>query len=176
MTHPSVNSIVERLRDPRYCGQEAMRQEAATIISDLQAEAKLSDERIQRLQAAVAFWMPGVSALVETETNGYAGDSACLLYGFNGEVPSDSWGDKMLARALAAESSLSRIKEETIEECAKVADDRADGWFSGEPKTVYGQGYKAGCRNAAIAIRSLDKNCSGKTAEGGHFAPTRERE
>jgi hypothetical protein len=37
--------------------------------------------------------MPGVSEEIETELNGRAGDDACLLAGFDGDVPEVSWGD-----------------------------------------------------------------------------------
>lgn len=34
----SIHTVVERLRDPRYIGQEAMREGAATLLLELQAE------------------------------------------------------------------------------------------------------------------------------------------
>lgn len=67
-------------------------------------------QQVEKLQAALAFWMPGVSEGIEIELDGRAGDDAYLLSGFDGEVPSVSWGDKTLARAEAAESELANAQ------------------------------------------------------------------
>lgn len=140
MTHPSVNSIVERLLDPRYCGQEAMRQEAATIISELQAER---DDLLAKC-----------SALLWAIPDDVAGKIT------SGQLASLRDRAKEL---LAAESSLSRIKSETVEACAKVA----------ENYRPFGKMQHHGTRRGiASAIRSLSTDDSEKTAESKHSPST----
>jgi predicted RNA-binding protein with TRAM domain len=83
--------------------------------------AEYAEDHAQRLQAALAFWMPGVSEAVEIETNGRAGDDAQLLAGFNGTVPTISWGDKVqatcekLAKALELAKDHSELEDEVLD-------------------------------------------------------------
>lgn len=144
MTHPSVNSIVERLtriadasrRDDGSdipLGEQC--REAATIISELQAERdRLNKELQQQYQEA----------------------------------------DAQMYQRQAAESSLSRIKAETIEECARVAENPG---FIGAQDTDWDLGVNFAKTFIASAIRSLGSTGGAeKTAESGNPAPTRERE
>jgi hypothetical protein len=87
---------------------------AEALRSELEAERS----HVTRLQGALAFWMPGVSEEIETELNGRAGDDACLLAGFDGDVPEVSWGD-------AIRSELEALKREAVEVLKPFAlDDR----------------------------------------------------
>lgn len=114
----------------------------------LEAELSKAREREQRLQAALAFWMPGVTDSIEFELNGRAGDDAQLLVVFEGEVPQTSWGDTVLGR-------LSKARE------AKASPDEiAAAWNAWHSR----HGGKLGpgpafveAINAAFAIRSLSK-------------------
>jgi hypothetical protein len=107
------SDIVERLRR-RVADLEQSRDVVRGIyerqIASLRAKVDDLTRERDKLQAALAFWMPGVSEGIEIELNGRAGDDAYLLAGFDGEVPAVSWGDKTLARAEAAEERLARIR------------------------------------------------------------------
>lgn len=131
MTHPSVNSIVERLQenavyvaplgsasgDARWTVAQALR-EAATIISELQADS------------------------------------------IRQEYSRIDW----INRALTAESSLSRIKAETIEECAVVAQNL---YFPVLPDQMTTRELlKAQREQVASAIRSLGSTGGGDAEEG----------
>lgn len=83
------------------------------------------------------------------------------------------------ARALTAESSLSRIKEETIEECARVAEDYAS--FRPIPEKSSDSSLalaiasisNEACKGVASAIRSLGSTGDAeKTAESDHSPST----
>ena len=197
MTHPSVNSIVERLQTMAAClpEQRSIFTEAATIISELQAEN-------ERLQRALMFWMPGVDLRLDEATREQCANDAGLLAGYSGPLAGRRWGNEIIdtvanlqaengrltreiqsekdesdtyckwwreeqevtrnikARLTGAESSLSRIKEETIEACARIAD----------PPLMHrvGQPGLWRRRRAAIAsaIRSLGSTRGGDAEEG----------
>lgn len=171
MTHPSVNSIVERLQFDaqqlrkmsaacKFAGNEtsvrvidpsgllADLDEAATIISELQAE----NGRLTR----------------EIQSEKDESDTYCKWWREEQEVTRN-----IKARLNGAESSLSRIKEETatamklaeeaLARCYDVNDWPADG------QTIQDQ--------ALSAIRALGSTGGAeKTAESGNPAPTRERD
>lgn len=147
MTHPSVNSIVERLQfDAARCELQFSKgvaeniSEAATIISELQAENERKDRLIEAHRQQI------VDA---------------------GEIM-DHWQ----ALALIAESSLSRIKEETIEECARVAEDYAS--FRPIPEKSSDSSLalaiasisNEACKGVASAIRSLGSTGGAEAEEG----------
>lgn len=79
-------------------------------LGSLTAERDEASAHVAKLQAALMFWMPGVSEAIEVELNGRAGDDAYLLAGYAGEFPATCWGDDTLARALAAEERLGRYE------------------------------------------------------------------
>lgn len=119
---------------------------AATIISELQAENG-------RLQRALMFWMPGVDLRLDEVTREQCANDAGLLAGYSGPLAGRRWGNEIIDtvaglqamleesrtearlmrenwseaedRALAAESSLSRIKAETIEEVITAVEQNA---------------------------------------------------
>jgi hypothetical protein len=80
----------------------------AATVESLRSELEAERAHVTRLQEALAFWMPGVSEEIEVELNGRAGDDACLLAGFDGDVPEVSWGD-------AIRSELEAVKREAVE-------------------------------------------------------------
>lgn len=88
---------------------------STTTIERLTAERDEDKAHIAKLQAALMFWMPGVSEAIEVELNGRAGDDAYLLAGYAGEFHATCWGDDILARAIAAEASLA-LKAEALKE------------------------------------------------------------
>lgn len=196
MTHPSVNSIVERLvaalkfhgryasesQDDCAIRKNSEREQAATIISELQAERDDLRSRIKRLSDALLTVRPlgGSELFVRWGDAFHADPDYCKgliehLHLTKHEALKAQVREQK--RADAAESSLSRIKEQTIEATkaflaawnslpvGRYSPDQIQRWLASEE-------MKAG----VSAIRSLDKNCSGKTAESGHSAPTRERE
>lgn len=68
---------------------------------------------------------PSVNSIVERLFEKF-GDDPLISEAADSLIGWSSANAKLKARALAAESSLSRIKEETIEACAKVAEGLAD--------------------------------------------------
>ena len=87
----------------------ALKKEAA--LREAEKELACQADFIHRLQAALAFWMPGVHESIEIELNGRPGDDAMLLAGFEGEVPAESWGDRTLTRATAAEAEAAALRK-----------------------------------------------------------------
>lgn len=154
-----MDDLVKSLRQHHYRATLAGLEicvfiEAADRIATLEAELSKAREREQRLQAALAFWMPGVTDSIEVELNGRAGDDAQLLVGFEGEVPQTSWGDVVLGR-------IGKAREAALEEAAKVAechfDDRGNGRSGHHREMDWTDGYRDATRGVAAAIRSLSK-------------------
>lgn len=58
-----------------------------------------------------------------------------------------------IARAEKAEEALRVAVLAERERCSDVAEAKALDWVNGESVTLYGQGFQAGCRVAARAIR-----------------------
>lgn len=214
MTHPSVNSIVERRKrfnrwfvenhaDPDHKfshmpswlkadlrkAWDAATAEAATIISELQAEVEdlrkycsaAANDYHGMLVAMERTIVPTLAEAFKSTAKELRETSEFMRLAAEGRASGLIYDDelsKAKSKLLAAESSLSRIKEETIEECAKVAEMHVSSPEERDADSNVqfheGRDYAAEC--IASAIRSLDKNCSGKMAESGHSAPTRERE
>lgn len=128
------------------------RRPAATIISELQSERDALKHDIERHLGIIAELEGRISDL-EVDL-GNAKHSNNLIDEEMGEWKSC---------ALAAESSLSRIKSETVEACAKVA----------ENYRPFGKMQHHGTRRGiASAIRSLSTDDSEKTAESKHSPST----
>ena len=51
---------------------------------------------------------------------------------------------------------------ETIERCAKVAEEIRHGWVNGEATTIYGKAYQQACAHIASAIRALTPQTTGE--------------
>ena len=90
------------------CGIDA----AATAIDSLLKERDAQAVLVQKLQRALMCWMPGVSEATETETNGRCGDDAQLLAGYEGEFPSECWGDKAVAKADSLQARVKELEDE----------------------------------------------------------------
>ncbi len=156
---PDPHSIVERLRfDATRCeiqfskGVAANIDEAATIISDLQAERdewKFKAETVE------------IDAYIETINN-----------------RNDRVAHANLQRALAAESSLSRIQSETVERvisiCEKLKLDFLNPTYAvDQPHSSFAERFAV--QNVIDAIRSSLTNVGeAKTAESEHCPPTME--
>lgn len=117
---PADNGLVAELRklaEIRHAPSTRHSAEwrAADTITAQAAEIEQDRRHIEKLQAALAFWMPGVSEEIEIELDGRAGDDAYLLAGFEGEVPSPSWGDKMQAEIERLKALLDKAVWQPIE-------------------------------------------------------------
>lgn len=169
MTHPSVNSIVEihcagleallaavHADDPKReilvrIG-DAMREarQAATIISELQAERDALRKSYNLAITSRLEWRR------QAETTNRRLLETHQAY------------EETKVRALTAESSLSRIREQAIEALGDCHE-----YFTGRrrPELMIGMGHPPHMSKLvakiASAIRSLDKNCSGKTGAAG---------
>ena len=188
MTHPSVNSIVERLEPCPFCGPgnsivECYQDDygywkvgcgACGSHSGIRPKSD-PDGRAK----VVAHWNTRPAATIISELQAevlainYHLVAAYKAAGLDlgSSRPLSSAVHDLKKRAEAAESSLSRIKEETIEECARIAD----------PPLMHrvGQPGLWRRRRAAIAsaIRSLGSTGGAeKTAESENPAPTREHD
>jgi hypothetical protein len=75
-------------------------------LSEAEAERDYQTGFVQKLQTALAFWMPGVDLRLDEATRELAADDAYLLAGSIGERDLPCWGEGILDRALAAESRL----------------------------------------------------------------------
>lgn len=111
----------------------------AATVEALRSELEAERAHVTRLQGALAFWMPGVSEEIEVELNGRAGDDACLLAGFDGDVPEVSWGD-------AIRSELEAVKREAVE----VDELLASLWRYGQLHTVEGVIYPDGSHKQVL--------------------------
>lgn len=85
-----------------------------TEIARLRTLLSEAEQREQKLQAALSFWMPGVTEEIETITNGRCGDDANLLVGLSGPFEDKCWGDEIIAsekdaRAKALEEAAMRV-------------------------------------------------------------------
>lgn len=190
--------VVERLREMPSSLNDALRQmdEAATIISELQAElwhtkndlANSSDnyhEVSTRLEARVAELQADRDALkhdIERHLGIIAELKASLaqhLAIIESQAVQIADGrtiyDAANRRALAAESSLSRIKSETVE-AAKTFLAAWDSLPPGHYSPVEIQAWLSSdqMKEGVIAIRSLSTDDSEKTAESKHSPSTRE--
>jgi hypothetical protein len=115
----------------------ALKKEAA--LREAEKELACQADFIHRLQAALAFWMPGVHESIEIELNGRPGDDAMLLAGFEGEVPAESWGDRTLTRAAAAEAVAAELRKERdrLNGCLNLANERTDENFDQAVKSAF---------------------------------------
>ncbi|HEX2753687.1 MAG TPA: hypothetical protein VHP34_11405 [Alphaproteobacteria bacterium] len=86
------------------------------------AENEHDAKTIHRLQAALSYWMPSITEIIEIELYGKAGDDAYLLAGFTGDVPMPSWGDRAIARYKAAEAEIAVLRE-ALEPFAEAVED-----------------------------------------------------
>lgn len=123
---------------------------------ELATKLDAAESSLSRTQAALLFWMPGVDSRLGEVTRERAAQDATLLAGYTGPVDGPCWGNETL-------DSLSRIKSETVEACAKVA----------ENYRPFGKMQHHGTRRGiASAIRSLSTDDSEKTAESKHSPST----
>lgn len=146
--------VVERLRErvthfydggksAVSCDPEPIKLEAATIISELQSDRDALKHDIERHLGIIAELEKERERLTRERDNAY------------------TMSRLQTARRIAAESSLSRIKSETVEACAKVAENY-------DPFGILGSVGN----NIAFAIRSLSTDDSEKTAESKHSPST----
>lgn len=180
--------------------------EAATIISELEADRvdkatawdaiAEKNSKIAELQAERdrdrLYWN---GRCVELQVNGHgwmkAHDQllgfiqshpemvrAMIDEKFAVKYPSPADVPEILQRALAAESSLHRVRAETVEECAKVADLCASSPEEREADSnhQFHEGRDYACEQIATAIRSLTnktgENDAVKTAESADSPST----
>jgi hypothetical protein len=94
-------------------------EQQAKALSEAEAERDRQTGFVQRLQTALAFWMPGVDLRLDEATRELAADDACLLAGGIGARDIPCWGEGMLERALAAEASLAEAMK-VIEPFARI--------------------------------------------------------
>lgn len=85
--------------------------DASVLIASLRSELEQERAHVTKLQRALAFWMPGVSPEIEEQLNGRAGDDACLLAGYDGDVEA-SWGD-------AIRSELEQVLEAALKDARR---------------------------------------------------------
>lgn len=111
----------------------------AAALREAEKELACQADFIHRIQAALAFWMPGVHESIEIELNGRPGDDAMLLAGFEGEVPAESWGDRTLTRAAAAEAVAAELRKERdrLNGCLNLANERTDENFDQAVKSAF---------------------------------------
>lgn len=195
MTHPSVNSIVERLQenavyvaplgsasgDARWTAAQALR-EAATIISELQAErdnlrkycSAAANDYHGMLVAMERTIVPTLAEAFKSTAKELRETSEFMRLAAEGRASGLIYDDelsKAKSKLAAAESSLSRIKEETIEECARIAEQTGNfGDYRRDELTAdYGQPRFDMMNAIASAIRSLGSTGGAeKTAECNH--------
>lgn len=60
-------TLEERLRDPRYCGQEGMRAEAADEIESLRARVEAMRDALEKLIVVVEFEVPPIRDGVDVD-------------------------------------------------------------------------------------------------------------
>lgn len=199
MTHPSVNSIVERLQenavyvaplgsasgDARWTAAQALR-EAATIISELQAErdnlrkycSAAANDYHGMLVAMERTIVPTLAEAFKSTAKELRETSEFMRLAAEGRASGLIYDDelsKAKSKLAAAESSLSRIKAETIEECAKNAITKA-ALYDSQIASMRGmflkyraEGMAHGLKLFASAIRSLGSTGGAeKTAECNH--------
>ncbi|KGE79658.1 hypothetical protein LW14_27980 [Rhizobium sp. H41] len=99
---------------------ESLQRENEELKRDLSHEAS----HRQKLQNALAYWMPGVTEEIEISTNGRCGDDALLLVGSEGEFEDKCWGNEVLARAEAAEAEVARLQAEIDRKSSMPGDHR----------------------------------------------------
>lgn len=84
-------------------------------IGALESELAHEASHRQKLQSALAYWMPGVTKEIEISTNGRCCDDALLLVGSEGAFEDKCWGNEVLVRAEAAEAEVKLIREAASE-------------------------------------------------------------
>jgi hypothetical protein len=100
-----------------YDAIDLMRNSASTVESlqreneELKRDLSHEASHRQKLQNALAYWMPGVTKEIEISTNGRCGDDALLLVGSEGPFDDKCWGNEAIARAEAAEADVKRLRE-----------------------------------------------------------------
>ena len=99
-----------RQTDPTHSDLGELQRENEKMKNDLTEERS----HRQKLQIALAFWMPSVSEPIEIITKGRCGDDACLLAGSDAPFENECWGDEIYARALAAEAEVTRLKQDGL--------------------------------------------------------------
>jgi hypothetical protein len=104
-------------------------EQQAKALSEAEVERDRQNGFVQRLQTALAFWMPGVDLRLDEATRELAADDACLLAGGIGARDIPCWGEGMLERALAAESRAEKAESALAEavEVMRPFADEADG-------------------------------------------------
>lgn len=105
-TPDSANDTLPMIRNAQTA-LESLQRENEELKSDLSHEAS----HRQRLQNALAYWMPGVTEEIEISTNRRCGDDALLLVGSEGPFDDKCWGNEAIARAEAAEAEVKRLRE-----------------------------------------------------------------
>ena len=80
---------------------------------------------VERLQAALFFWMPGVRPETNTGLARSAGDDAYLLSGYSGPELGPCWGDDILATVATLKARVAEL-EAGLEPFAKAAADIDD--------------------------------------------------
>lgn len=114
-------ALRERLAVTEYKLGQAVGSVQPMII----ARAETAENHVQRLQCALMFWMPSVTEAIEKETDNRCGDDAQLLAGYDGEFPSECWGDKTLERAETAERERDQARE-ALKQIKTVCEDNAE--------------------------------------------------
>ncbi len=99
---------------------ESLQRENEEMKSELAHEAS----HRQKLQNALAYWMPGVTEEIEISTNGRCGDDALLLVGSEGPFEDKCWGNQAIARAEAAEAEVKRLQAEIDRKSSMPGDHR----------------------------------------------------
>ena len=122
MIQDQTRALVERLRAPTQLGQyKALKLEAADHIDRQSRIIVEKDAEIERLRRALFFWMPGADLRLDGATFERVGEDAGLLAGYSGALDEPCWGDSILARALAAESSRDAAVKDAYEDAARIA-------------------------------------------------------
>lgn len=133
-------------------GDASLDRKAASALAALTRERDEAERRIERLHAALIFWMPSVSEEIERELDGRAGDDAYLLAGFMGKLPEQSWGDKVLTRAEAAEARATAAEEDAARldwlDAVNLRTNERNG-------NVYGWRYDINHNRAALSDHNL---------------------
>lgn len=129
----SLDKVVEWLnRRPTAAFLETANfiERQSRIIAVHEQQVKDGAELIERIQRALMFWMPSIDMRLDPATRDLAAQDAHLLAGYTGTTDEPCWGDGILERTLAAESSLNAAVEAEREACARIAETLAMGMFN----------------------------------------------
>lgn len=83
----------------------------ASEIDRLRTVIEAKDAEIERLQRALAYWMPGADLRLDGPTGERVENDANLLAGSSGPLDQACWGDEMIDRAERAEAEIARLKD-----------------------------------------------------------------